>query len=45
MAGSTPEAVGRVIGGSGLVVYEMRLAQPNLEDIFFSLTSPERNLS
>jgi ABC-2 type transport system ATP-binding protein len=37
--GTSPEAVGRVIGAIGLVVYEMRLDQPNLEDVFFSLTT------
>ena len=36
--GTTPEAVGRVIGAIGLVVYEMRLDQPNLEDVFIALT-------
>ena len=34
-----PEAVGRVIGATGLVVYEMRLQRSNLEDVFFSLTA------
>jgi ABC-2 type transport system ATP-binding protein len=43
--GTTPEAIGRVIGAKGLVVYEMRLEESNLEDIFFSLTSNERHLS
>jgi hypothetical protein len=36
--GTTPEAVGRVIGAIGLVIYEMRLDQPNLEDVFIALT-------
>jgi len=31
--------VGRVIGSIGLVVYEMRLDESNLEDVFFSLTN------
>ncbi|HEV3401283.1 MAG TPA: ABC transporter ATP-binding protein [Acidimicrobiales bacterium] len=39
--GTTPEVVGRVIGALGLVVYEMRLEQSNLEDVFFSLTAKE----
>jgi ABC-2 type transport system ATP-binding protein len=39
--GTTPDAVGRVIGSIGLVVYEMRLEQSNLEDVFFSLTSTQ----
>jgi ABC-2 type transport system ATP-binding protein len=38
---TTPEAVGRVIGTIGLVVYEMRLEESSLEDVFFSLTNPE----
>jgi ABC-2 type transport system ATP-binding protein len=38
---TTPEAVGRVIGTIGLVVYEMRLEESSLEDVFFSLTKPE----
>ena len=36
---TTPEAVGRVIGTIGLVIYEMRLEESNLEDIFLSLTN------
>ena len=36
---TTPEVVGRVIGAIGLVVYEMRLEESNLEDIFLSLTN------
>jgi ABC-2 type transport system ATP-binding protein len=39
VTGTTPEAVGRVIGGIGLVIYEMRLEQSNLEDVFFALTT------
>jgi ABC-2 type transport system ATP-binding protein len=39
--GTTPETVGRVIGTIGLVIYEMRLEESNLEDVFFSLTNPE----
>ena len=39
-AGTTPEAVGRAIGALGLVIYEMRLEQSNLEDVFFALTTP-----
>jgi ABC-2 type transport system ATP-binding protein len=39
--GTTPEAVGRAIGTIGLVIYEMRLEEPNLEDVFFSLTTTE----
>jgi ABC-2 type transport system ATP-binding protein len=44
-SGTTPDAVGRVIGSLGLVVYEMRLEQSNLEDIFFSLTNTQGALS
>jgi ABC-2 type transport system ATP-binding protein len=39
--GTTPEAVGRVIGAIGLVIYEMRLEESNLEDVFLSLTNTE----
>jgi ABC-2 type transport system ATP-binding protein len=39
--GTTPEQVGRAIGTIGLVIYEMRLEEPNLEDVFFSLTLTE----
>jgi ABC-2 type transport system ATP-binding protein len=37
-SGTTPEVIGHVISALSLVVYEMRLAGPNLEDAFFSLT-------
>ena len=40
-AGTTPEVVGRVIGAIGLVIYEMRIEESNLEDVFFSLTTTE----
>jgi ABC-2 type transport system ATP-binding protein len=40
-SGTTPQTVGRVIGTIGLVVYEMRLEESNLEDVFFSLTRTE----
>ena len=43
--GTTPEAVGRVIGTIGLVIYEMRLEESNLEDVFFSLTNTEGAMS
>ena len=36
---TTPDAVGRVIGTIGLVIYEMRLEESNLEDVFLSLTN------
>ena len=38
---TTPEAIGRVISAIGLVIYEMRLEEPNLEDVFFALTNNE----
>ena len=44
-SGTTPEAVGRAIGSLGLVVYEMRLEQSNLEDVFFALTASEGDTS
>jgi ABC-2 type transport system ATP-binding protein len=40
---TTPEQVSRVIAGDGLVVYEMNLERSNLEDIYLSLTQPERS--
>jgi ABC-2 type transport system ATP-binding protein len=39
--GTTPEAVGQVIGSLALVVYEMRRARSNLEDAFLALTTNE----
>ena len=42
---ATPEAVGQVIGSIGLVIYEMRLEESNLEDVFFSLTVNEGSSS
>ena len=38
---ATPEDVGRVVAAAGVVIYEMRLQQSNLEEIFFSLTETE----
>ena len=43
--GTSPKAVGGVIGAIGLVVYEMRLDGSNLEDVFFSLTNTEGAMS
>ena len=40
-AATTPEVVGGVIGAVGLVIYEMRIEESNLEDVFFSLTTTE----
>jgi ABC-2 type transport system ATP-binding protein len=39
--GTTAQAVGHVIGALAIVVYEMRLERPNLEDVFFSLVARE----
>lgn len=41
VTGAAPEVIGRIIGDLGLIVYEMRLEQPTLEDLFLSLTSTE----
>ena len=38
---ATPEEVGRAVAAAGLVIYEMRLQEPNLEEIFFDLTETE----
>ena len=38
---ATPGAVGRIIAHAGIVVHEMRLEQPELEDVFLSLTADE----
>jgi ABC-2 type transport system ATP-binding protein len=37
--GTSPEAVGRVIAAVGIAVYEMRITQSSLEDVFFALTA------
>ena len=36
--GATPEQVGAVVAGAGVVVYEMRLERPQLEDVIIGLT-------
>jgi ABC-2 type transport system ATP-binding protein len=36
--GATPEEVGRAVAAAGVLVYEMRAAEPSLEDVFFTLT-------
>ncbi|HEX2053971.1 MAG TPA: ATP-binding cassette domain-containing protein [Actinomycetota bacterium] len=38
VTGSTPEAVGKVVAASGVVVYEMHLNRPQLEDVILELT-------
>jgi ABC-2 type transport system ATP-binding protein len=37
---ASPEVVGRIVAGAGLVVYELRLVGGSLEDTFLSLTDP-----
>ena len=39
---ATPEAVGRLIAATGLVVYELRLAAGSLEDSFLALTTASK---
>jgi ABC-2 type transport system ATP-binding protein len=41
-AGATPEDVGRAIAAAGVVVYEMHVERPNLEDVYFELTEGSR---
>jgi ABC-2 type transport system ATP-binding protein len=38
VAGATPEEVGRVVARSGIVVYEMQMDRPQLEDVILGLT-------
>jgi ABC-2 type transport system ATP-binding protein len=38
---ATPEEVGSAIAATGLVIYEMRRQEANLEEIFFDLTETE----
>src|SRR5438067_277656 len=40
VADATPEMVGQTITQAGVVVYEMSVTQPKLEDSFFELTAP-----
>jgi ABC-2 type transport system ATP-binding protein len=39
--GASTEEVGQAVASAGLVVYEMRVDQPHLEDVFLELTEPE----
>ena len=39
--GTTAEAVGRVLAATDVVISEMRLETPKLEDVFFSLTATD----
>ena len=43
--GVTTQQVGEAVAAAGLVVYEMSLVQPQLEDAFLQLTADERNAS
>ncbi|HEX2178497.1 MAG TPA: ATP-binding cassette domain-containing protein [Actinomycetota bacterium] len=38
VTGATPEEVGRVVADSGIVVYEMQMDRPQLEDVILELT-------
>jgi ABC-2 type transport system ATP-binding protein len=38
VTGATPEDVGRVVARSGIVVYEMQMDRPQLEDVILELT-------
>jgi ABC-2 type transport system ATP-binding protein len=39
VAGATPEEVGRVVARTGIVVYEMQMDRPQLEDVILDLTA------
>jgi hypothetical protein len=41
----TTQQVGEAVASAGLVVYEMKAEQQNLEDTFLELTAEERNRS
>jgi ABC-2 type transport system ATP-binding protein len=41
----TTRDVGEAVAAAGLVVYEMKVEQPNLEDVFLELTTTERSAS
>jgi hypothetical protein len=41
----TTQQVGEAVASAGLVVYEMKAEQQNLEDTFLELTADERNRS
>jgi ABC-2 type transport system ATP-binding protein len=43
--GVTTQQVGEAVAAAGLVVYEMSVEQPNLEDVFLQLTADERSAS
>ena len=43
--GVTTQQVGEAVAAAGLVVYEMRVEQPNLEDVFLQLTADNRSAS
>ena len=41
----TTQQVGEAVAAAGLVVYEMSVEQPHLEDVFLELTAEERTAS
>jgi ABC-2 type transport system ATP-binding protein len=41
----TTQQVGEAVAAAGLVVYEMQVERPNLEDVFLELTTDERRAS
>jgi len=43
--GVTTQQVGEAVAAAGLVVYEMSVVQPQLEDVFLQLTADERSAS
>jgi ABC-2 type transport system ATP-binding protein len=43
--GVTTQQVGEAVAAAGLVVYEMSVVQPHLEDVFLQLTADERSAS
>ena len=43
--GVTTQQVGEAVAAAGLVVYEMSVEQPHLEDVFLQLTADEWSAS
>jgi ABC-2 type transport system ATP-binding protein len=43
--GVTTQQVGEAVAAAGLVVYEMSVEQPHLEDVFLQLTADDRSAS
>jgi ABC-2 type transport system ATP-binding protein len=44
-SGVTTQQVGEAVAAAGLVIYEMSVVQPHLEDVFLELTADERSAS